>query len=296
MAAKITAPEMRDGAASPVAREDGSYAGTVTREAHPDGGWTFRAVGPYGNFTHAGFRTPGDAAAVLVCRDDNGHRVGTVRVADQTAGDAPTLTTKIYDRTACQSMIVLGTYPNGMGVYFRYESDKHDKVREVSRTRLRTLTKYAALCGHGYTANDSCPGCDADHGTRAGDIELYGTEVSEHIGQPVGQAHIELGMIYRHADCTWSALSPTGVVIGSNIVSADSAVRALRLDHKVRVWRTALNDNVLYDARKLDEKLSAIGITDRNRQQVEDAVSLLRACGIITGEQFERRLSALTEE
>jgi hypothetical protein len=95
-----------------------------------------------------------------------------------------------------------------------------------------------ALCAHGYTANDSCPGCDAADDTTRELTRKYGVEVTVHAFGHM----IDLGMIYNNADTTWSAIAPSGDILGDHIRSGDSAVRALTLDHKRRVWHTALNE------------------------------------------------------
>jgi hypothetical protein len=66
-----TAPEFRDGASTPVYR-DGKYCGTVTREAHPEGGSTFKITGPYANLVERGYRSLRDAAEQLAAHDDFG--------------------------------------------------------------------------------------------------------------------------------------------------------------------------------------------------------------------------------
>jgi hypothetical protein len=67
-----SSPEFRVGAAAPVYR-DGKYCGNLTRERSVQGiGWTFHAVGPYGNVDLVGFRSIGDAACWLASHDDLG--------------------------------------------------------------------------------------------------------------------------------------------------------------------------------------------------------------------------------
>lgn len=73
-AVKFEYPEMCDGAATAVYR-DGKYCGLVQRDRHPEGGWTFTALGQYGNFSHAGFRTARDAADIVAAHDANGRPI-----------------------------------------------------------------------------------------------------------------------------------------------------------------------------------------------------------------------------
>lgn len=170
---------------------------------------------------------------------------------------------KLYDRLLSKAVIVLGGDAAG-NLVVRYENALDDITCPVDEKILRCSPDFVAICAHNYTSNDSCPGCDADYDTLINKVERYGVEVSDHIGQSLGQPSTELGMIYQHADCTWSAVTPSGVILGSNIVDADSAVRALRLDHKIRVWFTALNDNVQSHTVRVDELITApAGLWDR---------------------------------
>lgn len=69
--------------------------------------------------------------------------------------------TLLYDLIRCQAMIVLGTFENGRGLYFRYENDDPQQVRTVGVTRLRG-TRFTAVCRHYHGQRGSCPGCDHD--------------------------------------------------------------------------------------------------------------------------------------
>lgn len=70
-------PDMKYLASGAVYR-DGKYCGSVQREyaSDRDGtrapGWTFRACGPYGNLSHAGFYSLTDAALFVAAHDDFG--------------------------------------------------------------------------------------------------------------------------------------------------------------------------------------------------------------------------------
>jgi hypothetical protein len=130
-----------------------------------------------------------------------------------------------------------------------------------------------ALCAHGYTANDSCPGCDTEHDDLAALMNDHGVAVSV---QAFGHL-IELGTIHQHADCTWSAMVPTGEVIAVSVPTSDSAVRALTLDHKRRVWLTAVNEaEVRAEARELDmvaaEFLDADGMVVMSAAEAFDVI------------------------
>lgn len=191
---------------------------------------------------------------------------------------------KLYDWLSSKVVTVLGGTAAG-SLVVRYKNAPDDVTCTIDEKILRCSPDFVAVCAHYYTANDLCPGCDADYDELINMVERYGVEVSDHIGQALGKPNIELGMIYQHADCTWSAVSPSGVVLGSNIVDADSAVRALRLDHKIRVWFTALNDNVLHDARKLDEA-AAQNVDTREDYEIRQAVRTLMSYGVTTAAQF----------
>lgn len=80
--------------------------------------------------------------------------------------------TKLYDRTECQAMFVLGTTPDGFGIVYRFENDAPDQEREVGARRLRTAGRYVAVCRHYYGVMDSCPNCDAAEDTEAQRQEL----------------------------------------------------------------------------------------------------------------------------
>ena len=169
---------------------------------------------------------------------------------------------KLYDRTECQAMFILGAGTNG-NLVVRHENALDDVTCMIDEKILRCSPDFVAICDHYRTANDSCPGCDSEHDDLAALIGHHGTAVSVHI--PGGS--IDLGTIYQHMDCTWSAMTPTGEVIAVSVPTSDSAVRALTLDHKRRVWHTAVNE-----AKTRDEA---------REEQISDAVHLLVKHGII---------------
>jgi hypothetical protein len=192
---------------------------------------------------------------------------------------------KLYDRIADQKMTVLGTTPDGLGVLFRFEDEAPDGATRVSATTLdiNPMGRYVALCDHGYTAHDSCPNCDATHDDHADLISNHGVEVSVH----TFSGHtIDLGMIYNNADTTWSAMTPEGVVLGTAVSTSDSAVRALTLDHKIRVWRTAVNENITRDEAKALDEHAAYHVELRKSQQIEAAVRTLIEHGVTTPREF----------
>jgi hypothetical protein len=163
-----------------------------------------------------------------------------------------------------------------------------------------------ALCAHGYTANDSCPGCDIEHDDLAARMNDHGVAVSVRI---VTGHTIELGTIYQHADCTWSSMVPTGEVIAVSVPTADSAIRVLTLDHKRRVWLTAINEaqTRAEEAAELDvvaaefldadgmvvmsdaeafEVYSLTGTPSHRDREIDEAVRLLVRYGIDTPARF----------
>jgi len=74
-AIQFETPELREGASSSV-MDSTRYCGSVARERHESGiGWTFRAMGPYGNATHGGFFSATDAALWLAGRNDFGQPI-----------------------------------------------------------------------------------------------------------------------------------------------------------------------------------------------------------------------------
>lgn len=139
-------------------------------------------------------------------------------------------TVKLYDRNASQAMFVFGGTPDGDGVSFRYENDATNEVRAVSAHALMA-GECVALCDHGYTANDSCPGCDAADERI---LSLPGTLV--HDPSYLGRIAAEFGGITRHA------INPDGEIVARGCASFADAYRALVLDHKRRAWHTAINE------------------------------------------------------
>lgn len=102
----------------------------------------------------------------------------------------------------------------------------------------------AAVCVDGYTVADSCPGCDARNERWAERILSDGVAVTD--VRP-GEQPIRIGTILDSVTGAWFAMTDDEQVIGYGIIDADSAIRALRLDHKRRSHAFALLGNTALD-------------------------------------------------
>jgi len=150
-----------------------------------------------------------------------------------------------------------------------------------------------AVCGHVYAAKDRCPGCDAEDDAI---LNTPGHKVAAQVDYTAPAWPIFLGhLVLDSATLTYSAISPRAEIIARRTTSA-SANRALVLEHKRFHMVGAYNENVLFDARKLEERSGESLTTLHNAQQIDDTVRLLSSLGITTGEQFIARLTALQDQ
>lgn len=221
------------------------------------------------------------------------------------ARDGRTPSTNIYDRDASQLMIVLGQlkiagYGTDDVLLFRYENDAPDATRPVSYRNLRELDRYIATCRHARTHRDTCPNCDAATDTIVSAIAGTGVKVTERLGDHTHR----LGMIAVLGD-TWAAMTDDRDLIGTGIVSADSAVRALRLDHKRRSHQLALrhvpaaafipgNPFRRADLERTVDTAAMMVLADD--PDVRRALRTLNAAGITTGTMFEAALRLKAEQ
>jgi len=160
------------------------------------------------------------------------------RERDAQTPAVPARTIKLYDRITSQAMLVLGGNAAG-NLVVQYENALDDVTCTIDEKVLRCSPDFVAICDHGYTANDSCPGCDAvdervlslpnatvfSHG--------YGTRPS-----------IFLGCIAADGNASPDryAISPDDEIVARKCPTWADAYRALVLDHKIRVWHTAINE------------------------------------------------------
>ncbi len=114
-----------------------------------------------------------------------------------------------------------------------------------------------AVCYHGNTVTDSCPGCDALEEDVKDLLFRGGVDVTD------GES-IRLGTIGRHEDGTWAAMTGGEEVVGTGIIDADSAVRALRLDHKCRMHPFAIAADAVFDKYRAHATASRKMIDDIN--------------------------------
>jgi hypothetical protein len=212
-------------------------------------------------------------------------------------GKAPML----YDNIESQRMIILGDarYVSGVrvtGVFYLRENDAADrKPRFVGSNRLATNLdrRYTALCRHGYTQHDSCPGCDKAHDDLAARMSEHGSHLSV---RTVTGHTIDLGVIYQGADCTWSAMTPFGDIIATGVETHQSVVRALTLEHKRNAHRLALieqDERAHADtapARQAEVDAELLG----DSLEIEILVRTLISYGVTTGAQFVAYVEKIT--
>lgn len=166
-------------------------------------------------------------------------------------------------------------------------------VRNITLMTLN-LCDVKAVCGHGYGPNDSCPGCDREDELIRNVVNSNTAPVRRYVG---GGIAIELGtLVWEFGSGLFSALNTRGVIVARHVSTSSGAERALELDHKVRSMPGAYNDNVLFDARKLDEQAAGYLTERQSQQQIDDTVRLLHSLGITTAEAFLSRLEALDLE
>jgi hypothetical protein len=245
------------------------------------------------NVTTSDAPLPRYAAAQRAARIVRESSSAVVTAGEHYRGAAPML----YDNVESQRLIVLGTgdasdiigYGMTPGVAYLRENDPADRApRFLGSNRLKSNIdgRFTALCDHGYTQHDSCPGCDqVDNEIRAR-AETAGTRLNDHIGNGTS---IELGVVVFHADCTRSAITPDGdiVVRHADGDSWKTAHRALMLEHKRNAHRLALSENEMCKtdaSTAYDIETELLGGEDT--VSIETLVRTLISYGITTGAQF----------
>jgi hypothetical protein len=214
----------------------------------------------------------------------------TITAGELYRGVAPML----YDTHLSQQMFVLGQTDAGH-VIVAYENADVDTTCTVDEKILRCSPDFIALCDHGYTQRDSCPGCDQVDNDIHERAETAGTHLSAHVGNG---ASIDLGVVVFHADCTRSAITPDGdiVVRHADGDSWKTTRRALVLEHKRNAHRLALSENEMCKtdaSTAYDIETELLGDV-RREQQITEAVRMLVSHGITTPAAFVALVAAVT--